>query len=65
VRAQAEAALRAGLTAIVCIGETRAEREAGRTLDILARQLDGSVPTAAGLAGIVLAYERSGRSAPD
>jgi triosephosphate isomerase len=57
VRAKAEAALRAGLTAIVCIGETRAEREAGSTLGVLATQLEGSVPTAAGLAKIVIAYE--------
>ena len=41
VRAKALAAWRAGLTAIVCIGETRAEREAGRTLDVLGRQIDG------------------------
>ena len=44
VRAKAKAAWRAGLTAIVCIGETRAEREAGKTLDVLGRQLDGSLP---------------------
>ncbi len=47
VRAKALAAWRAGLTAIVCIGETRAEREAGRTLDVLGRQLDGSLPDGA------------------
>jgi triosephosphate isomerase len=57
VRAKAEAALRAGLTAIVCIGETHAEREAGRTLDVLAAQIDGSVPTADGFGNIVIAYE--------
>jgi triosephosphate isomerase len=57
VRAKAEAALRAGLTAIVCIGETRTERETGRTLDVLATQIDGSVPTANGFARIVVAYE--------
>src|SRR5436305_9230292 len=44
VRAKAAAAWRAGLTAIVCIGETRAEREAGDTLAVLGRQLDGSLP---------------------
>jgi triosephosphate isomerase len=44
VRAKAQAAWRAGLTAIVCIGETRAEREAGHTLAVLGRQLDGSLP---------------------
>ena len=54
VRAKAEAGLRAGLLPIVCIGETGAEREAGRTLEILKRQLDGSLPDDA---GIVIAYE--------
>ena len=47
VRAKAEAAWRAGLVAIICIGETRAEREIGATLDILSRQIAGSVPPAA------------------
>jgi triosephosphate isomerase len=57
VRAKALAAWRAGLTAIVCIGETRGEREAGRTLDVLGRQLDGSVPDGASGANLVIAYE--------
>jgi triosephosphate isomerase len=57
VRAKARAAWRARLTAIVCIGETRAEREAGLTLDILERQLDGSVPDGASGAKLVVAYE--------
>ena len=56
VRAKVEAALRAGLVAIVCIGETGAERQAGATLDILSRQLEGSVPPAAASNAIV-AYE--------
>src|SRR3712207_1728862 len=43
VRAKAEAAHRAGLVAIVCIGETHAEREAGKTLAVVGRQLRGSV----------------------
>jgi triosephosphate isomerase len=55
VRAKADAARRAGLTAIVCVGETRAEREAGDTLAVIGRQLDGSLPEAAG--DLVLAYE--------
>ena len=38
-----EAAWRAGLVAIICIGETRAEREVGATLDVLSRQIAGSV----------------------
>jgi triosephosphate isomerase (TIM) len=57
VRAKAMAAWRAGLTAIVCIGETRAEREAGNTLAVLGRQLDGSLPDGASAAKLVIAYE--------
>jgi triosephosphate isomerase len=57
VRAKAQAAWRAGLTAIVCIGETRAEREAGKTLDVLGRQLDGSLPNGVTAANLVVAYE--------
>lgn len=57
VRAKAEAAHRAGLTAIVCIGETEAERKSGATLDVLKRQLAGSVPDGATAANTVIAYE--------
>jgi triosephosphate isomerase (TIM) len=57
VQAKAVAAWRAGLLAIVCIGETRAEREAGQTLDVLGRQLAGSLPDGAGVANLVVAYE--------
>jgi triosephosphate isomerase len=57
VRAKAEAAWRAGLTAIVCIGESRAEREAGHTLAVLGRQLDGSLPDGVTAARLVVAYE--------
>jgi triosephosphate isomerase (TIM) len=57
VRAKAEAAWRAGLLPIVCIGETLAEREAGRTLGVLETQLKGSVPSAATAAKLVIAYE--------
>jgi len=57
VKAKAEAAWRAGLMAIVCIGETRAEREIGRTLDVLGRQLDGSLPQDATASNLVIAYE--------
>jgi triosephosphate isomerase len=56
VRAKAEAARRAGLTAIICIGETAAERDSGATLAVLSRQLDASVPDGAP-ADIVIAYE--------
>ena len=57
VRAKALAARRAGLTAIVCVGEQRAEREAGKTLDVVGRQLDGSLPDGATGADLVVAYE--------
>ncbi len=57
VRAKAEAAWRAGLLPIVCIGETLAEREAGRTLAVLETQLKGSVPAGSTAAKLVLAYE--------
>jgi triosephosphate isomerase len=55
VRAKALAAQRAGLTAIVCIGETHAERDSGRAHDVVRTQLDGSLPDNA--AGVVVAYE--------
>jgi triosephosphate isomerase len=57
VKAKAEAALRAGLVPIVCIGETRAEREASKTLDVVGRQLAGSLPAGAAAANLVIAYE--------
>jgi triosephosphate isomerase (TIM) len=57
VRRKALAAWRAKLTAIVCIGETEAEREAGRTLDVVGRQLAGSLPDEATAANLVVAYE--------
>jgi triosephosphate isomerase len=57
VCAKALAAQRAGLTAIVCIGEQRAERESGGTLDVIGRQLDGSLPDGASGADLVVAYE--------
>jgi triosephosphate isomerase len=57
VRSKAEAALAIGLVAVVCIGETLAEREAGQTLDVLSRQIDGSVPSGATAQTVVVAYE--------
>jgi triosephosphate isomerase len=50
-------AWRAGLMAVACVGETRAERESGRTLDVVARQLAGSIPDRATPANLVIAYE--------
>jgi len=57
VRQKAEAAWRAGVTAIVCIGETQGQRDAGKTLDILRGQLDGSLPDGSTAANLVVAYE--------
>ena len=57
VRQKAQAAWRAGLAAIVCIGETQAQRDAGQTLDICGGQLDGSLPEAARADNLVVAYE--------
>ncbi len=57
VRAQTEAAWAAGLTAILCIGETLAQREAGETLAVLTAQLDGSLPEGADADNTIVAYE--------
>lgn len=57
VRAKATAALETGLTAIVCVGETRAQYEAGKTLEVLRDQLVGSLPEAATSTSVIVAYE--------
>jgi triosephosphate isomerase (TIM) len=57
VRQKAQAAWRAGLTAIVCVGETRADRDAGKTLDICGGQLAGSMPDGSSEGNLVVAYE--------
>jgi triosephosphate isomerase (TIM) len=57
VRAKALAARRAGLCAIVCVGETRAEREHGRALAVVRTQFDGSIPDGATADNLVVAYE--------
>jgi triosephosphate isomerase len=57
VQAKAGAALAAGLIPIVCIGETEAQRDAGKTLNVIGSQLDGSVPAGATAATLVVAYE--------
>ena len=57
VRAKVDAALAAGLVAIVCVGETETQRDAGQTLDIIGAQLDGSLPTRATAESLVVAYE--------
>jgi triosephosphate isomerase (TIM) len=55
VQAKAEAARRAGIVAIVCVGETRAERESGRALSVVSAQLEGSLSDDS--SGFVIAYE--------
>ncbi len=57
VNRKAAAAHRAGLAAIICIGETIDERKAGRTLEVLTRQLKGSVPAGSTAANVIIAYE--------
>ena len=57
VKSKALAALRAGLMPIICVGETNSDREAGRTLSVIKRQLVGSVPGSADAEAIVVAYE--------
>jgi triosephosphate isomerase (TIM) len=57
VRVKTLAAWRAGMTAIVCIGETRAERESRQTLDVIARQLAASLPESGRGESLVIAYE--------
>jgi triosephosphate isomerase (TIM) len=57
VRLKAQAAWRAGLVAIVCVGETREERDGGRTLDVIGTQLAGSLPDGVTASNTVVAYE--------
>jgi triosephosphate isomerase (TIM) len=57
VRAKAEAALNAGLTAIFCVGETKDEREGAQANAVVTRQLKGSLPPAGAPETLVVAYE--------
>jgi triosephosphate isomerase (TIM) len=57
VRAKAAAVIRAGLTAIVCVGETEAQKDAGMTIDVVSTQLGGSIPDNAPTGQLVIAYE--------
>jgi triosephosphate isomerase len=57
VRQKTEAVWRAGLTAIVCIGETQRQRDTGQTLDICRGQLGVSLPDGAKADNLVVAYE--------
>jgi len=54
---KATAVHRAGLVAVVCVGETEAERDAGETLSIVSRQLAGSLPQGASATNTIVAYE--------
>ncbi len=57
VRRKAEAVARAGCIAILCVGESLEQRDSGQTLDVISRQLEGSVPTDSVPEGLVIAYE--------
>ncbi len=57
VRQKAEAAWRAALIAIVCVGETQDQRDAGQALEVVGRQLAGSLPDGATAENLVVAYE--------
>ena len=57
VNQKTQAAWRAGLQAIVCVGETEAQRDAGTTLDVIGGQLDGSTPDGTTAANMIVAYE--------
>ncbi len=57
VRAKAEAVIAAAMIAIVCVGETEAERDAGRALEVVQNQLAGSIPATGTADTLVIAYE--------
>ena len=57
VRAKALGAIEAGLTVIICVGETKADRDAEHALVVVRRQLQGSLPVQAGAHRLVVAYE--------
>lgn len=57
VQAKAEAAQKAGLTAIICVGETEAQRDSGETMDVISSQIAGSVPVSADASNTIIAYE--------
>ena len=57
VKAKAEAVHRLGLGAIICVGETEAERDAGRAVEVVCAQLEGSFPESADATWLTIAYE--------
>jgi triosephosphate isomerase (TIM) len=57
VHGKVAGAWRAGLAAIVCVGETQPQRQAGEAVAVVAGQLAGSIPNDAAAANLVIAYE--------
>ena len=57
VKSKAEAALKAGLGVIICVGETLEQRESGKTLEVVGSQIQGSVPAESVAGKVVIAYE--------
>ena len=57
VAQKAAAGIQAGLVAIVCVGETEAERDAGNTLEVVLSQVAESIPDSAEADNIIIAYE--------
>lgn len=57
VQAKANSAIAAGLVPVICVGETLAQREAGQAVEVVARQLAGSLPQNAAIMDLVIAYE--------
>lgn len=57
VAAKAQAAWRAGLSAIICVGESEAQRDAGDALSVVGAQLAASIPDGAGPGNTIIAYE--------
>lgn len=57
VKAKAESVIGQGMVAIICVGETKAQREAGKALVVVGKQVRGSMPANASAAQVVIAYE--------
>ncbi len=57
VRGKISAAWRAGLVAVLCVGETQLQRQAGEAVEVVSSQLAGSIPDNAAAATLVVAYE--------
>ena len=57
VAAKVEAAVKAGVEPIICVGESLADRQAGRAVEVVRRQVEGSLPTLLGGQAFSVAYE--------